>query len=129
MIEYQHTGISVTDIDRTIAWYAEHFGFTEVKRFEKSEMEIRGAIMSLGNAVLEILQPDSPAPVGENCHTLIEHLRKLGANHIAIGVSDIAGCFEQFRKDNVDLVSELIDDRFFFCKDPDGILIEVRHIA
>ena len=129
MIEYQHTGISVTDIDRTLAWYATHFGFKETKRFVKPELEIQGAVMAIGNAVLEILQPYSPTPAQQGCHTLAQHLRKLGANHIAIGVSDITGCFEKFKADNVDLVSEIIDGRFFFCKDPDGTLIEVRHIT
>ncbi len=129
MIEYQHTGISVTDIDRTVAWYAARFGFKETKRFVKPELEIRGAVMALGNAVLEILQPDSPTHAQQGCHTLAQHLRKLGANHIAIGVSDITECFEKFKADNVDLISELIDSRFFFCKDPDGTLIEVRHIT
>lgn len=124
--QFQHVGISVADLDRAVAWYRENFGFEEIKRFDKPELEIRGAAMKLNDHTLEVLQPYTPAPAHAPGDGLTGALRALGANHLAIAVDNIAECLDRFRSRNVRIVGELIDGRFFFCTDPDGTLIEVR---
>ena len=122
----EHFGISVTDIDRAVKWYNENFGFEETKRFDKPDFEIKGAVMQLGDCILEILQPYTPNPLSPGGNSLITVLRDLGANHIAFSIDDITSVYSRLKENNVEFVTELLDGRFFFCKDPDGTLIEIR---
>jgi catechol 2,3-dioxygenase-like lactoylglutathione lyase family enzyme len=121
-----HFGISVADLEMSISWYKEMFDFEEVKQFEKPEMEIKGALLQRQDCHLEILQPDVPKTVPSEGGSLVEELRRAGANHFAVSVEDVQMVYEYFKSKNVNLVTALVDQRFFFCKDPDGTLIEVR---
>jgi catechol 2,3-dioxygenase-like lactoylglutathione lyase family enzyme len=125
-LKFVHTGISVYDLDRSVAWYTKKLGFQEIKRFEKPDLEIKGAALKCGDCILEILQPDTPQLIlgGEN--TLAGSLRKTGNNHFAISVDDAKSLFSEFKEKEINLVSDLQDNKFFFCRDPDGTLIEVK---
>jgi lactoylglutathione lyase len=126
--QVQHIGISVVDLDRSVRWYTDFFGFTETKRFRKDDFEIEGAALQLGAMSLEILAPFHPEISAMPPASLVSHLRKVGTNHIAIGVSDISGCYERMSASGCSLMTGLIDGRFFFCADPDGTVLEVRKL-
>lgn len=130
MAEIHHAGISVSELGRAVAWYTAHFGFKEEKRFEKAELEIRGALLRLGDGALEILEPYAPSvPPAPSEAGAAGALRRIGANHLSIAVDDPAECMARMMAEGCGVVSGLIDGRFFFCKDPDGTLIEVRRRA
>jgi catechol 2,3-dioxygenase-like lactoylglutathione lyase family enzyme len=122
----QHAGISVADLDRSVAWYVQQFGFEEARRFEKESLEICGALLMLGDQGLEILQPYTPLPRREAGKTLPEQLSVTGANHLALAVDDVAACFAAMTEAGACMVTDLMDGRFFFCKDPDETLLEIR---
>src|SRR5512139_342050 len=124
--EIQHIGISVADLDRSVAWYTSHLGFAETKRFRKDDLEISGAVLQLGVMSLEVLAPFAPAPAAPPALTLVEQLRRIGMNHIAIGVEDLPACHERLRASGAFLMTPVVDGRFFFCTDPDGTVLEVR---
>ncbi len=121
-----HFGISVFDLDRSVEWYCRYFGFVETKRFNKPELEISGATLTLGDGMLEILAPFRICKSDASAGGLIENLRNVGSNHFALSVDSVAECFGQMKTDGVCMVSELIGGKFFFCKDPDGTLVEVK---
>ena len=125
-LKFVHTGISVTDLERSIAWYKDIFGFEEVKRFEKPDLEIKGAALKRGDCVLEILEPYKPQTISNSEKTIAGVLQKIGANHFAISVEDVQSFYSELKSKNVDLVSEIKGNKFFFCRDPDGTVIEVR---
>jgi catechol 2,3-dioxygenase-like lactoylglutathione lyase family enzyme len=129
MAQLQHCGISVADIDRAIAWYSRYFDAQVAKRFEKPELEIRGALLDIGGGLLEILAPFMPAARSYAGASTVGELRLLGANHLAIAVDDVAECMQRLHHSGGEAVYELIDGRFFFCKDPDGTLVEVRQAS
>ena len=128
MTEYgfEHFGISVSFLERSIKWYETNFGCTLVRKFEKEGFGIKGASLKLGNDLLEILEPYIPdrAPCAGN--DIVSRLQKTGSNHIALQVDDVRGAFESLSANKVALVTDLIDNRYFFCLDPDETLIEVR---
>ena len=121
-----HFGISVKDIDRAVEWYRDNFGFEEEKRFEKPDLEIKGAVMTLGSITLEILAPYTPQTAGVKDDSLVAGLRRIGANHFALCVDDIASFYRELKDNKVQLVTDIIDNRLFFCKDPDDTLIEIK---
>jgi catechol 2,3-dioxygenase-like lactoylglutathione lyase family enzyme len=124
--QLQHAGISVTNLDNAVSWYERYFDFKEMKRFKKDSLEIRGALLGCGENQLEILAPAAPVQRREGGVNLVEELRVCGSNHIAVGVDNIESLYDTMRADDVSLITGLMDGRMFFCKDPDGTLIEVR---
>ena len=126
MAHLQHIGISVSDLNRSVAWYGAYFDARETKRFEKEELEIVGAVLELESGTIEVLAPYTPHPAHGGEKSLVEVLRPMGANHIAIGVSDLCALYDRMTAAGETVVTETIDGRFFFCKDPDGTLLEVK---
>ncbi len=122
----EHLGISVTDIESAIGWYRDVFGLEVVKRFEKPGLQIKGAAMMKGDLYIEILEPYEVNKSFAADDTLVGLLRKIGANHFAVTVEDPESFYRELKSKGVDLVTEIMDRRFFFCRDPDGTLIEIR---
>jgi catechol 2,3-dioxygenase-like lactoylglutathione lyase family enzyme len=126
LMELSHIAISTADLDKALQWYKAFFGFVEIKRFEKAEYEIKGATLSCGDAILELLMPYKLSENPKRPSTLTEVLRTQGLNHISLNVDDIEDCFHNMKDEGEYLVTEIVGGRFFFCCDPDGTLIEVR---
>jgi catechol 2,3-dioxygenase-like lactoylglutathione lyase family enzyme len=121
-----HIGISVVDIDRSVQWYTNLFGFKEVTRFEKAELEIKAAVLCLGEHTIELIAPYRPQPLTIEGNGLAEALRSIGVNHIAVAVDDINGIYGKCLSNKAEMVTELIHGRMFFCRDPDGTLLEIK---
>ena len=79
-----------------------------------------------GDDALELLEPYDPAPGHPSGRELPALLAQVGANHFALNVDDAAAAYEKLQADGSELVTELLEGRFFFCRDPFGTLIEVR---
>ena len=128
MPEYrmEHAGVTVSDLDEAVAWYAASFGFEETRRFEKAELQIKGATLQLGDGVLELLEPYDPESDPRAGGSLEALLARVGANHFALNVDDVSVAYEKLRGERAELVTELLEEKFFFCRDPFGTLIEVR---
>ena len=122
----QHIGLCVRDLDKTLAWYAKWFGFIEVKRFEKPEFEVKGAVISLAGQSIEILAPYNPVVSFVETAGIVKTLAHLGLNHMAIGVDDVAKLYLDLKASGISMVTELVDGRFFFCRDPDGTVLEIK---
>ena len=126
--ELEHVAISVSDLDRTVAWYGETFGFTEVGRSDKPDLGARVALLRLGDHLIEVFAPYEPLPLPEGESRLRSSLQRLGTKHMALVVDDVVAAYEQLKVRGVDLETEVVAGRtskYFFCRDPDGILIEV----
>ncbi|MBD3322251.1 MAG: hypothetical protein GF350_14220 [Chitinivibrionales bacterium] len=123
-----HVGITVSDLERSVAWYREHFGFIEVRRFEKPGLEIKAAVIQLNGIQFELLQPANPVGRERPVSPLVKELKASGANHIALGVADISRCYETLENSGCTMVTELLGGKMFFCKDPDGTMLEVKQL-
>ena len=123
----EHTGVTVTDLNHSIEWYKHYLGCEEVKRFSKPELGVKeGALIKLGESYLELIEPEHPRPAILNNVSLEILLQKKGINHLAIAVDDIKSVYNSYKLGYVELVTALIDERMFFCRDPDGTLLEIR---
>lgn len=123
---FEHVAISVSDLDRAVVWYVERFGFTEVRRAEKPEYGLKTAVIRLGEAEIEIMQPDTPLQAPAGPRGLQPLLRQGGLNHLAIAVPDVRAAYEHFRADGEAMATEMVEGRLFFVRDPFGTLIEVK---
>ena len=132
-----HTGITVSDLDRSIKFY-ERLGYREIERTEEHGEEVerglgvpganlRVAMLAAPKSQLELIQyvePDgSPAPNPNN---------GIGAAHICLEVEDVDAAVAELRKDGVEFFSDPITHesgiRWVYAKDPDGITAELLQV-
>ncbi len=129
MLEYkiEHTGITVNDLEKSINWYKNNFGFEEVKRFEKPSLKLRGASLKLGENFLEIICPyDFNSDFANKRTNVIDALSAGGINHLALSVDNIEDSYKKLGESGAELISDLIESRYFFCRDLDGVVLEIK---
>jgi len=102
-----------------VEWSQANFGFEEVARSDEPDLAANVALMRLGDRPLQILEPYEPVP---------NSLKRLGTKHMALAVDDVDQTCERLRANGVAIETDVVAGRtsqYLFCKDPDGILIEV----
>lgn len=117
-----HVEITSTDLERSIAFYRDVFGFT-VKMRKKVDMpplkEV--AFLELGDTVLEVVSVKDPAPLSTApC---------IGYRMMALEVEDMDKAIEYLKHKGVEVSSgplELGSSKRAEIKDPDGLVIELR---
>jgi catechol 2,3-dioxygenase-like lactoylglutathione lyase family enzyme len=141
-----HTGIVVSDLDRSIDFYADVLGLEMLTEpspvFDAPELgealgvpgaALRMATFRVGGDTLELLEysaPPSPvdAPLPQNA---------LGAHHVALRVDDIQATYDDLTARGVTFLSppNAIDEgvlqgwRWAYFTDPDGITLELVEVA
>jgi catechol 2,3-dioxygenase-like lactoylglutathione lyase family enzyme len=132
-----HTGITVSDLDRSVAFY-ERLGFEVAERIEEEGEEVgrgvgvpgaklRVAMLEGPNSRLELieyLQPSNgPAPHPNN---------GIGAAHVCLEVEDVDAAVAELREQGVEFVADPISHeagiRWVYAKDPDGITAELLQV-
>ena len=110
-----HIGIYVRDLERSLGFYGDVFGFPEHHRFEVGESKI--AVLDVGGGLLELIQrPDAPAEAPEGRWS-----------HVAFHVDDYDGVLDKAEDMGVVQRKMTREDgsRIAFFKDPDGHDVEI----
>lgn len=127
MAKFIHSMIRVFDLDRSIRFYDQAFGFKESHRLDFTDFTL-----------LYIRDPESGFEIEFtlNKDQKEPYTHGSGYGHIAVIVEDLEATYERFQEMGVDM-GDIVDfapdgervAKFFFCKDPDGYEIEVlqRH--
>ena len=126
--QIEHIALSVSNLDRSIEWYCANFGFEEEGRSDKPALKVKIARLRLGNLWVEVFEPYERRPLPEGEDVLGTSLQRLGTKHMALLVDDIRAAREQLLAHGADLETDLTEgstSSYLFCRDPDGILIEV----
>ena len=132
-----HTGITVSDLDRSVAFY-ERLGFEVAERIEEEGEEVergvgvpgarlRVAMLQGPNSRLELieyLQPsDEPSPHPNN---------GIGAAHVCFEVEDVDAAVAELREQGIEFLTDPITHeagiRWVYAKDPDGITAELLQV-
>ncbi len=113
-----HVGIYVKDLERSLKFYSELFGFPEHSRLNLGTTNI--AFLDLGGSLLEIVQRAEPpeAPSGS-------------WSHLAYTTDDFDGMVSRLREKGLELREMTLGDgsRIVFFKDPDGHDVEIDEKA
>jgi catechol 2,3-dioxygenase-like lactoylglutathione lyase family enzyme len=133
-----HMGITVSDLDRSVAFYADVFDVHVDSTFEvpatfaaevsRVDADCRGAILALPNASLELLEyadANRRPYMLRNCD--------VGAAHPCFEVNDIDAAYARLQARGADCFTPplpidegaLTGYRWFYFKDPDGLVIEL----
>lgn len=136
-MQFNHVGISVTDIERSIAFYRDLFGLEQLcevfpfggEQYE-TIMDLPGAtgrmcMIGKGNLQLELFEfagskaKDPEYPVSDR-----------GYSHFGFEVDDIAATYAKLEAANVRIHSPVItfnggSMKAAYCRDPDGNVFEL----
>jgi len=125
-----HVAVSVSDLDRSISFYRDNFGFECAEKIHKDEEDVfEICILKKDGIVLELFCFPGFNPLPEYRRYLKSDIRTLGVKHFAFEVSDARKKYEELKDRGIELVTdiEVLDNgmKYFFIKDTDGIFIEI----
>ncbi len=122
-----HAGISVADLDASIAWYGEMLGFTVDRVVDIPEDTGRLALIRKGDFLLELFCIDGTAPLPEERRHPTTDLRTQGMKHVAYAVADIHALMERLKAKGVDVVWDIVEHDGSLCafvRDNSGNIVE-----
>ena len=97
-----HVGIAVHDIEETMKFFNEVFDIPTADIIELPDQGVKGALLSMGQTRLELLQPTSAdSPVGR----FLER-RGEGLHHLALNVDNITEKLEILKAKGLELVDQ-----------------------
>ena len=115
MAKINHVGIYVSDLERSVVFYQDLFGFKIVNEFRSGEAKIK--MLGLGDELLELVQrPGSPGtPPNGNW------------SHLAIYEPNFDSVLKKIEQKKIitRLVTMDNGNRLCFFNDPDGHVIEI----
>jgi len=133
--EIHHTGITVRNLDESIAFYGKVFGFTHVggceltvdQEGEMKGVQIKIAFLEAGEDSFELLEYIHP----KNSKGVEQNPWQPGAQHVSFKVSDIRAFYNRhkdsvhFMSEPIDYKTEGIDTTWVYLRDINGTLIEL----
>ena len=139
MAEISHVGLTVKNLERSIAFYRDVIGLKEGERLElKSEVyrtytrnpaaHIKFTYMTVGDFTLQLIEY-----VGGGGDALDLSHNRVGCPHLAFRVPDAEAKYRQIQeREDSEVISEIVQlsprSRNFYAKDPDGVLIELSQL-
>jgi catechol 2,3-dioxygenase-like lactoylglutathione lyase family enzyme len=138
-MKFNHVGISVTDLDRSIAFYREMFGmeplgdpfafsgpqFSEIMAIP--EVQGRMCMIAGGNLWLELFEFSEPQGKAKDPNYKVSDR---GISHFGLTVDDVQATYDKLKAAGVPIHGALQTFsgggmRAAYCRDPDGNVFEI----
>lgn len=128
-IRPDHAGISVGDLEASIAWYQDMLGFELLRVVDIPDAEQAGkvALIRNGDFILELFFLPEAAPLPEERRHPATDLLTHGIKHVAYAVPDIAALMDDLKAKGVDVVWDIAvhdGSPCAFVRDNSGNLVE-----
>ncbi len=127
-----HIALSVSNLERSVAFYGKHFGLRRGKKYDHQDKGFSIAFLQKGDITLELFEFRSHKPLPAYRRRLDKDLKTLGVKHFSVEVADIEGIYKKLKRAKVVFGTDLRvfanGARYFFIKDPDGILVEIMEM-
>lgn len=122
-----HVAISVSNIKKSTEFYA-NFGFKNVKFWRSERNDLTIVHMKLKDFILELFSYAEYKPLPDVAKEIGTDLPELGVKHFALQIDSLEKARDFFLKMNLATNIEIKEGRtgikYFFVRDPDGILVE-----
>ena len=124
-MQYLHTMVRVSDVDRSLDFYCGKLGMQEVRRYESEAGRFTLIFLAAPNDV--DLAAERKAPLLELTHNWDPEGYDSGRNfgHLAFQVDDIYETCERLQAGGVTINRPPRDGRMAFVRSPDSISIEL----
>ena len=129
-ISFHHVGISVANLDESIAWYRDMLGFEEVVRMEQGVTEDKMLIGHIrrGDCYIELFQVEGSKSLPEYRRDPNADFGVQGLKHFALRVSDVQAAVKELKAKGVEVAFGPVDTpeiRFVFIRDNSGNAFEL----
>jgi catechol 2,3-dioxygenase-like lactoylglutathione lyase family enzyme len=123
---FHHGGVSVPDLEASIAWYRDVLDFELETQFPIDQIPAKVAFMRKGELRFELFEVPGAAPASKDRGSPNLDLRTHGNKHLAFAVSDVHALAAELKSRGADVV--VVNDFEFgsnaFIRDNSGNLIE-----
>lgn len=128
-----HFGMSVSDLDAAIAWFAKVLDF-ELDRKEDFLVKygVHIAFIKNGDFLIELFQHDQAQPASPERSVPNEDIRTVGNKHMAFQISDMGAMVERLKANDVTIAMgpfEAPGSTAAFILGPDGALVELIQVT
>ena len=129
-----HVGISVSNLDASIAWYQKHLDFELQWSKDFPAIKTKIAFLKHGDFQIELFEHYKTKPMAAHRKHPLTDMQHQGTKHFCfVMTKSIEDLFKKFVADNVDIVFGPIlsppkDALMGFIRDLDGTLIEIIQI-
>ena len=123
-----HLGISVPDIEASIAWYRDMFGFSVEKRMNLEALNAKIVFIKQGDFRIELFEVAGAEPMPESRRYPNTDIATHGTKHLAFEVQDLRQLMEDLKKKDLDVASDVHEIEgtiMAFIRDNSGVLIEL----
>jgi methylmalonyl-CoA/ethylmalonyl-CoA epimerase len=103
-LKYHHAGVSVPDLESSIAWYSNMLGFELVKRDYLAHIKAKVAFLRRDDMRVELFEVAGAAPMSEDRRGPDRDLYTHGNKHISYAVKDVRAAAEALKLRGVDIV-------------------------
>lgn len=128
MYSPHHIAFSVTDSNASVDFYKQ-LGFEELSFWQAEDKSISITHLALSGLVLELFCYANPQPAPNSIHDTSTDLPIIGTKHFGLKVSSIEAAHTDLTAKGIIAPDTEIKQgkwyKYFFIKDPDGILVEV----
>jgi len=122
-----HVGVSVGDLEASIAWYRDMLGFELDRVVDVPEDTGKVALIRHGDFILELFCIPGAAPLPDERRYPWSDIRTQGVKHVAYAVADIDALMDELKRKGVDVVWDTrVHDGVAcaFVRDNSGNLVE-----
>jgi methylmalonyl-CoA/ethylmalonyl-CoA epimerase len=124
-----HFGMSVSDLDGAIDWFAKVLEF-ELDRKEDflAKYGVHIAFIKNGDFSIELFQHDQAQPASPDRSVPNDDIRTLGNKHMCFAITDMDAMIERLKANDVTIVMgpfEAPGSVAAFVLGPDGALVEI----
>ncbi|MFA5116393.1 MAG: VOC family protein [Candidatus Omnitrophota bacterium] len=124
-----HIALSISDLGATVEFYRRNFGFELAEEYTMRSSGLKICILKKGNIALEVFEFEDHQALPQYRKNLDSDLRTIGVKHCSFEVDNIQAAYDRLKKSAVEFAGDIctFEDgrRYFFIRDPDGILIEI----
>lgn len=123
-----HCGISVPDLEASIAWYRDMLGFSLVKKQTLDVVSAKIAFIKHGDFYIELFEIENANPLPEDRRQPNLDICTNGTKHMAFAVDNVHELIDTLKKRGVDIamdVNMMEGKAMAFIRDNAGNLIEI----
>ncbi len=128
-ISFHHVGISVPNVEESVAWYKKMFGFTEVLRMNQGANNAMLVVhIKRGNCYIELFQVANSKRLPEYRRDPTADLGVQGVKHMAFEVSDVVDATKKLKAKGAEIAMGPVDTpgvAFVFVRDNSGNTLEL----
>ena len=126
-----HLGVSVPDLEASIKWYGEFFGFTVEKRMDVPPIHAKIAFLKRDDFRLELFEVEGAAALPEDRKDPDKDIMTHGWKHLSLEVADARKTLDNLKASGVEIAmeTEFEGAPMGFVRDNAGNLIEINQAA